>query len=34
MTDNKLYEHYRVMQGKLENVVLAFKEYKTAREEF
>ena len=33
MTDNKLFEHYRKEQGKLEKVVSAFKKYKKANEE-
>ena len=33
MTDNKLYEHYRKEQAKLEKVVLMFKSYKKAKEE-
>lgn len=33
MTDNKLFEHYRKEQGKIEKVVSAFKEYKKTKEE-
>lgn len=33
MTDNKLFEHYRKEQSKLEKVVSAFKKYKKANEE-
>ena len=33
MSDNKLYEHYRKQKGRLEEVVLKFKEYKRNIEE-